>query len=120
MPPPFSRTGHAGAARRGQPEPVTDAVVLAPVAPGGSERQATLHSLRHSSANELIRDGYDIRAVQELLGHKDLSATMIRTHVLNRGGRGVHSPAARLTAQSGPASGRRPPASRLVLTPAAA
>jgi integrase len=51
---------------------------------------------RHSFATELIRDGYDMRTVQELLGHKDLTRTMIYVHVLNRGGRGVQSPAGRL------------------------
>jgi integrase len=68
----------------------------------GLAKPATPHILRHSFATELIRDGYDIRTVQELLGHKDLSTTMIYTHVLNRGGRGVRSPVDRLPAQTRP------------------
>ena len=47
-------------------------------------------------AMHLLEDGYDVRTLEELLGHKDVSTTMIYTHVLNRGGRGVHSPADRL------------------------
>ena len=59
-------------------------------------KHVTCRTFRHSFATHLLDDGYDIRTVQELLGHSNVNTTMIYTHVLNRGGRGVRSPADRL------------------------
>ena len=62
------------------------------VTASGIGKRATSHSFRHSFATHLIEAGYDIRTVQELLEHDDVSTTMIYTHVLSKGGRGVRSP----------------------------
>lgn len=58
----------------------------------GIPKRVSCHTFRHSFATHLLQNGYDIRTVQELLGHKDVKTTMIYTHVMNKGGRGVRSP----------------------------
>ena len=62
----------------------------------GVTKPASAHTLRHSFATHLIEDGTDIQTVQELLGHESVETTMIYTHVLNKGGRGVTSPLDRM------------------------
>lgn len=59
-------------------------------------KPVSCHTLRHSSATHLLERGYDIRTLQELLGHSDVSATMVYTHVMGKGARGVKSPLDRL------------------------
>jgi integron integrase len=93
---PASKLSHApgeSAARRHHlDESSVQRAVKQAVREAGVTKLGGCHSFRHSFATHLLEDGYDIRTVQELLGHKDVRPTMVYTHVLNRGGRGVRSP----------------------------
>ena len=85
------RTGEQG--RHHVHESLVQRAVKQAALKAGLTTRVTSHTFRHSFATHLLADGYDIRTVQELLGHSDVKTTMIYTHVLNRGGRGVRSPA---------------------------
>ena len=74
-------------------ESVVQRAVTEAARAAGVTKRVTCHTFRHSFATHLLEAGYDIRTVQELLGHRNVETTMIYTHVLNRGGRGVRSPA---------------------------
>ncbi len=89
----LSRDPRTGEVRRHHAsEDMLQAAVKRAAREAGVEKRVSCHTLRHSFATHLLEDGYDIRTVQELLGHTSVETTQIYTHVLNKGGRGVRSP----------------------------
>jgi len=89
------RTGRQG--RHHVDESILQRAVRQAVLRAGLGKRASCHTFRHSFATHLLEDGYDIRTVQELLGHKDVQTTMVYTHVLNRGPSAVQSPVDRFS-----------------------
>jgi len=87
-----SKDPRSGIVRRHLDPSIIQKAIKAAIRQVGIAKKASCHTLRHSFATHLLENGYDIRTVQELLGHKDVKTTMIYTHVLNRGGLGVRSP----------------------------